>query len=113
MGEGVLLAATRADRLGQAGLAGLGVLSYDSIEAYFGSHAPSGSGVELSAWEALRFSDDRVGLVALALQGDRVPPLDQVAFARALCNEFSLAGEPSSARTVRSTSFATMGRRLE
>ena len=59
-----------------------------------GGSAPNRSGIELSAWEALRFSDDRVGLVALALQGDRVPPLHQVAIARALCNEFSLAGEP-------------------
>ena len=66
-----------------------------------GSSAPSGSGVELSAWEALRFSDDRVGLVALALQGDRVPPLHQVAIARALCNEFSLVGEPAETLLAR------------
>ena len=59
-----------------------------------GGSAPSASGIELSAWEALRFSDDRVGLFALALQGDRVPPLHQVAVTRALCTEFSLAGEP-------------------
>ena len=59
-----------------------------------GGSAPNRSGIELSAWEAVRFSDDRVGLVALALQGDRVPPLHQVAIARALFNEFSLAGEP-------------------
>lgn len=59
-----------------------------------GGSAPPRSGVELSAWEALRFSDDRVGLVALALQGDRVAPFHQTAVARALCTEFSLAGEP-------------------
>ena len=59
-----------------------------------GGSAPNWSGIELSAWDTLRFSDDRVGLVALALQGDRVPPLHQVATARALCKEFSLAGEP-------------------
>ncbi len=59
-----------------------------------GGSAPNWSGIELSAWEELRFSDDRVGLVALALQGDRVPPLHQVAVTRGLCNEFSLAGEP-------------------
>ena len=55
--------------------------------------APTSSGVELSAWDALRFSDDRLALVALAIQGDRVPPLHQLAVARALCTEFSLAGE--------------------
>ncbi len=59
-----------------------------------GGSAPNRSGVELSAWEELRFTDDRVGLVALALQGDRVPPLHQIAVARGLCVEFSLAGEP-------------------
>lgn len=59
-----------------------------------GRSAPNRSGVELSAWEELRFSDDRVGLVALALHGDRVPPLHQIAVTRGLCVEFSLAGEP-------------------
>ena len=59
-----------------------------------GGSAPNWSGIELSAWNELRFSDDRVGLVALALQGDRVPPLHQVTVTRALCTEFSLAGEP-------------------
>ena len=59
-----------------------------------GGSAPNWSGIEVSAWEALRFSDDRVGLVALALQGDRVPPPYQVAVTRALCMKFSLAGEP-------------------
>ena len=59
-----------------------------------GGSAPNWSGIEVSAWEALRFSDDRVGLVALALQGDRVPPPHQVALTRALCMKFSLAGEP-------------------
>ena len=39
-----------------------------------GGSAPNRSGVELSAWEELGFTDDRVGLVALALQGNRVPP---------------------------------------
>ena len=57
------------------------------------SAASSSSGVELSAWEALRFSDDRLALVALAVQGDRVPPLHQLAVARAFCTEFSLGGE--------------------
>ena len=55
--------------------------------------ASSSSGVELSTWEALRFSDDRLALVALAIQGDRVPPLHQLAVAQAFCTEFSLAGE--------------------
>ena len=55
--------------------------------------APSSSSVELSTWEALHFSDHRLALVALAIQGDRVPPLHQLAVARALCTEFSLAGE--------------------
>ena len=50
------------------------------------------SGIESSAWEVLRFSDDRVALVALAAQGDRVPPLHQLAVARAFCTEFSLEG---------------------
>ena len=59
-----------------------------------GGSAPNWSGIEVSAWEALRFSDDRVGLVALALQGDRVPPPHQVAVTRALCMKFSLTGEP-------------------
>ena len=59
-----------------------------------GGSAPNWSGIEVSAWEALRFSDDRVGLVALALQGNRVPPPHQVAVTRALCMKFSLAGEP-------------------
>lgn len=58
-----------------------------------GGSAPNWSGIEVSAWEALRFSDDRVGLVALALQGDRVPPPHKVAVTRALCMKFSLAGE--------------------
>ena len=65
----------------------------DGFDAAGGS-APNRSGVELSAWEALRFSDDRVGLVALALLGDRVQPFHQTAVARALCTEFSLTGEP-------------------
>jgi len=59
-----------------------------------GGSAPSRSGVELSAWDELRFTDGRVGLVALALHGDRVPPLHQIAVTRGLCVEFSLAGEP-------------------
>ena len=59
-----------------------------------GGSAPNWSGIEVSACEALRFSDDRVGLVALALQGDRVPPPHQVAVTRALCMKFSLTGEP-------------------
>ena len=59
-----------------------------------GGSAPNWSGIEVSAWEALRFSDDRVGLVALAIQGDQVPPPHQVAVTRALCMKFSLAGEP-------------------
>ena len=59
-----------------------------------GGSAPNWSGIELSAWETLRFSDDRMGLMALALHGDRVPPLHQVAIAGALCREFALAGEP-------------------
>ena len=59
-----------------------------------GGSAPNWSGIEVSAWEALRFSDDRVGLVALALQGDRLPPPHQVAVTRALCMKFSLTGEP-------------------
>ncbi len=62
-----------------------------------GDSSSNRSGIELNAWEELRFSDDRVGLVALALQGDRVPPLHQVAVARALCAEYSLAGEPPEA----------------
>jgi len=62
-----------------------------------GDSSSNRSGVELNAWEELRFSDDRVGLVALALQGDRVPPLHQVAVARALCAEYSIAGEPPEA----------------
>jgi hypothetical protein len=65
----------------------------DGFDIAAGS-APNLSGVELSASEVVRFSDDRVGLVALALQGDRVPPLHQVMVARALCTEFSLEGEP-------------------
>ncbi len=56
------------------------------------SSAPNSSGIELSAWEALRFSDDRVALVVLAVQGNRVPPLHQLAVARAFCTEFSLTG---------------------
>jgi len=59
-----------------------------------GGSAPNWSGIEVSAWEALRFSDDRSALVALALEGDRVPPLHQIAVTRALFQEFSLAGEP-------------------
>ena len=59
-----------------------------------GGSAPNWSGIEVSAWEALRFSDDRVGLVALAIQGDQVLPPHQVAVTRALCMKFSLAGEP-------------------
>ena len=55
--------------------------------------ASSSSGIELSAWEALNFSEDRLALVALAVQGDRVPPLHQLAVARAFCTEFSLGGE--------------------
>ena len=55
--------------------------------------ASSSSGIELSAWEALHFSDDRLALLALAVQGDRVPPLHQLAVARAFCTEFSLDGE--------------------
>ena len=57
------------------------------------SAASSSSGVELSAWEALRFSDERLALVALAVQGNRVPPLHQLAVARAFFTEFSLGGE--------------------
>ncbi len=57
------------------------------------SASPSASGVDLSTWEALRFSDGRIALVALAVQGDRVPPLHSLAVARALFTEFSLAGE--------------------
>jgi len=68
-----------------------------------GGSAPNWSGVELSAWEAVRFSDDRVGLIALALQGDRVPPLHQVVIAGALCREFAFAGEPPE------TLFARVG----
>ncbi len=56
--------------------------------------APSLSGIESSAWEALRFADDQVGLVALTIQGDRVPPLHQLAVARAFCTEFSREGVP-------------------
>jgi hypothetical protein len=55
--------------------------------------ASSLSGIELNTWEALRFSDDRVALLALSVQGDRVPPIYQLAVARAFCTEFSLAGE--------------------
>lgn len=51
------------------------------------------SGIELSAWETLHFSDDRIALVALAVQGDRMPPLHQLTVARAFCTEFSFAGE--------------------
>lgn len=59
-----------------------------------GGSAPSSTGVELNAWEELRFSDGRIGLVALGLQGDRVPPIHQVAVTRALCTEYAQAGEP-------------------
>ena len=59
-----------------------------------GGSAPNRSGVELNACEELHFTDARIGLVALALHGDRVPPLHQVAVTRALCAEFTLAGEP-------------------
>ena len=65
----------------------------DGFDLAVGS-APNLSGVELSAWEALRFADDQVALVALTIQGDRVPPLHQLAVARAFCTEFSLAGTP-------------------
>jgi CRP-like cAMP-binding protein len=60
--------------------------------------APNPSGIELSTWEALRFSDERVALLALSVQGDRVPPLYQLAVAQAFCAEFSLSGE--SPRTL-------------
>ena len=78
---------------GPASLRERGLPKVDGFDVAGGS-APNWSGVELSSWEALRFSDDRVGLVALALQGDRVAPFHQTALARALCAEFSLAGEP-------------------
>ena len=78
---------------GPASLRERGLPNVDGFDVAGGS-APNWSGVELSSWEALRFSDDRVGLVALALQGDRVAPFHQTALARALCAEFSLAGEP-------------------
>ena len=63
--------------------------------------APSPSGIELSTWEALRFSDERVGLLALSVQGDRVPPLHQLAVARAFFTEFSVAGETPDALLAR------------
>ena len=68
-----------------------------------GGSAPNWAGIELSAWEALRFSDGRLGLMALALQGERVPPLHQVTIAGALFREFTLAGEPPE------TLFARVG----
>ena len=82
-----------ATREGPASVLERGLPEVDGFDIAGGS-APNWSGIELSAWEALRFSDDRVGLVALALQGDRVPPLHHTAVARALCTELSLAGEP-------------------
>lgn len=65
----------------------------DGFDVGVGS-APGPSGFDLNTWEALRFTDGRVALLALALQGDRVPPLYQLAVARVLCTEFSLAGDP-------------------
>jgi hypothetical protein len=55
--------------------------------------ASNRSGIELSAWEALRFSPECVALLTLAVQGDRVPPIYQLAVARAFCTEFSFEGE--------------------
>lgn len=67
---------------------------WDGFDIAVGT-TPNSSGIELSAWETLSFSDERVGLMALAVQGDRLRPLHQLAVARAFFNEFSLAGEPA------------------
>lgn len=55
------------------------------------------AGIELSTWEALRLADDRLALVTLAAQGDRVPPFHQLAVARAFFTEFCRDGEPLNA----------------
>jgi hypothetical protein len=67
--------------------------SVDGFDVGVGSPT-NPAGIEVSTWEALRSSDDRMALVALAAQGDREPPFHQLAVARAFFNEFSAGGEP-------------------
>ena len=51
----------------------------------------SGSG--RPAWETVRFSDGRAGLVTMTIHGDGLPPAHQSALARAFLNEFARTGQ--------------------
>lgn len=59
------------------------------------------SGTGRTAWETVRFSDGRVGLVAMAVHGDGLPPAHQLALARAFLNEFARTGESTESLFAR------------
>ena len=50
------------------------------------------SGAGRTAWESVRLADGGVGLVAMSVHGDGLPPAHQLALARAFLNEFARTG---------------------
>ena len=51
------------------------------------------SGAGRTAWETVRLSDGGVGLVAMTVNGDGLPPAHQLALARAFFNEYARTGQ--------------------